>query len=185
VFQRRNKRNWLQNAKEALWPTAGWLRALTYWGHRIIRMEGTPYSIAAGLACGAAVSMTPFLGLHFVLAALIAWAIGANALAGLIGTFIGNPWTFPFIWLMIYRIGCLILGIEPGAHPNFADTADGFFSNPFDAVMPTLGPMMVGAVPVALATWWIVYIPVRRIVEIRQQHRRERLATARLRGKRT
>ena len=27
-----------------------------------------------------------------------------------IGTAVGNPWTFPFIWAAIYRTGAFILG---------------------------------------------------------------------------
>ena len=44
--------------------------------HRIKRLPGTPQSIAAGVACGVAASFTPFIGLHFVLAALFAWLVG-------------------------------------------------------------------------------------------------------------
>lgn len=185
MFRRRYKRHWLQKAREAFWPKAGWGRTVAYWGHRILRMEGTPHSVAAGLASGVAMSMTPFLGLHFLLSALLAWVIRGNVVAGLVGTFIGNPWTFPFIWLFTYRIGCFLLGIEPGAHPDFAEAGGSFFSNPFQAVMPTLGPMMLGALPTAATAWCLVYFPVRRLVEIRRHHRRERLALAQLQRKKT
>ena len=58
-----------------LWPRRGWTRMALYIQHRLGRLPGTPYRIAAGFACGAAISFTPFLGLHFVLAALGALAL--------------------------------------------------------------------------------------------------------------
>ena len=54
--------------------------------------------VAAGVAAGAFTSFTPFMGLHFLFAALFAWAIRGNLLASALGTFVGNPLTFPFIW---------------------------------------------------------------------------------------
>jgi hypothetical protein len=35
---------------------------------------------------------------HFVLSALLAYIARANIIASAIGTVVGNPWTFPFIW---------------------------------------------------------------------------------------
>ena len=34
----------------------------TYLVKRVTRLSGTPHSIAAGAACGVAISFTPFLG---------------------------------------------------------------------------------------------------------------------------
>ena len=110
MFRRRKNMTILQRSREFVWPRMGWLRAGTYIRHRVARLPGSPYSIAAGLACGAAVSFTPFIGLHFVLAALIAWLIGGNLIASAIGTVVGNPWTFPFVWWGTLRLGELILG---------------------------------------------------------------------------
>ena len=81
VFRRRQPRTKTQHARELVWPSAGWRRAGKYFWYRIVRMPGTPYSIAAGLACGVAVSFTPFLGCHFIMAAIFAWIIRANLLA--------------------------------------------------------------------------------------------------------
>ena len=51
-----------------------------------MRLPGTPYDIAAGFACGAAISFTPFIGFHVVLGMVIARLIKANMVAALIGT---------------------------------------------------------------------------------------------------
>ena len=72
-------------------------------------MPGTSASIAAGMASGVAASFTPFVGLHLLIAALVAILSRGNVLASAIGTFFGNPWTFLFIWVSDYRLGLWLL----------------------------------------------------------------------------
>jgi len=72
MFGRRNPLPVLHRVWSVVWPKAGWRRASRYMAHRVRRLPGTPYRIAAGVASGAAVSFTPFIGLHFVAAALLA-----------------------------------------------------------------------------------------------------------------
>ena len=52
-----------------------WNRQKWYWIARIRKLKGTPDSIAVGVACGVAVSFTPFVGIHSVLALLSAWVL--------------------------------------------------------------------------------------------------------------
>ena len=108
MFMRRDKPKFHHRARDFLWPSLGWERSTQYLFHRIGRLPGTSYSIAAGFACGAAVSFTPFVGLHFALGGLCAWLIRANIMAAVIGTAVGNPWTFPFIWTLIFNLGVWI-----------------------------------------------------------------------------
>ena len=114
LFKPRKPRSILYRARNILWPRAGWGRTLSYLRHRVARLPGTPESIAIGLACGIAVSFTPLIGFHFLVAALLAWVMGGNFLASALGTAFGNPWTFPLIWLWIYKLGTWILGAEAG-----------------------------------------------------------------------
>ena len=72
------------------------------------RIKGTPQALSLGLATGIAVSFTPFIGLHALLAIFISWVIGGSMAAALIGTLFGNPWTFPFIWYFTFEIGQFI-----------------------------------------------------------------------------
>jgi uncharacterized protein (DUF2062 family) len=176
VFKRRKSRSRLQHLKEAVWPSAGWIRALTYWGHRLIRLKGTPHSIALGLAFGAAVSMTPFVGLHLVLTLLLCWIFGGQGLAGAIGTFVGNPWTFPFIWVFTYRLGSAILGMEAGMHPTIELSLGDLLNSPFDTIAPMIGPMIVGSIPCAIAAWWLMYLPSKYLITGHRRRRAERLA---------
>ena len=137
---------------------------------RVKRLPGTPYSISAGLACGAAVSFTPFIGLHFLFAALTAWLIGGNLFASAIGTAVGNPWTFPFIWVFIYRVGCWMLGWEVG-HALPEELSMAYI---FEEPRAILLPMFLGSIPTGLVVWVAIFWPVRKIVANYQNMRRRR-----------
>ena len=170
MFRRREKQAWGLRIQRFLWPRGGWRRAGTYFLHRVKRLPGSPYSIAAGLACGAAVSFTPFIGLHFFLGALIAWLIGGNLFASAIGTAIGNPWTFPFIWVLIYRVGLWMLGWEI-SHTLPEGLSMAYI---FDQPQAILLPMFLGSLPTGLIVWIALFWPVRKIVANYQRIRRHR-----------
>lgn len=156
---------------------------MRYLWHRVLRLHGTPYSIAAGIACGAAVSFTPIIGGHFVLAALVAWLIGGNIVASLIGTAVGNPWTFPFIWLWTFKLGSGMIGrpaagvaVPPEFTAVFADLIEGLLRFHFDAAFlhklwMVWWPMMLGSIPSMIAVWLATYLMLRPVIAA-YQHRR-------------
>ena len=105
MFRRRKPLSALKQLRAMIWPERGFRRLFSYLFQRIIRLPGTPASIASGFASGIAASFTPFLGLHFILAGALAMLFRGNVLASAIGTFFGNPWTFILIWLADYEVG--------------------------------------------------------------------------------
>ena len=105
MFRRRKPLSALKQLRAVIWPERGFRRLFSYLFQRIIRLPGTPASIASGFASGIAASFTPFLGLHFILAGALAMLFRGNVLASAIGTFFGNPWTFILIWLADYEVG--------------------------------------------------------------------------------
>lgn len=168
MFKRRNPLPIHKRAGAFLWPRGGWRRSGAYVAHRLRRLPGTPYRIAAGFASGAAVSFTPFIGLHFVLAALLALAVRGNLIAAAIGTVVGNPWTFPFIWLWIYSLGRWVLGSE-----GFTALPDDLsFQHIFENPLEVLLPMVVGGVPTAILAWFVFFWPLQRTVAEYQKARR-------------
>tara|TARA_Y100001968_G_C19356890_1_gene717676 strand:+ start:318 stop:872 length:555 start_codon:yes stop_codon:yes gene_type:complete len=177
MFQRRKKQNLTNKVFEWAWPRGGWRRMIHYIYLRMARMKGTPYSIAAGFACGAAVSFTPLIGVHFLLAGLLSWLIRANVIVSLIGTIVGNPWTFPFIWIWTYKIGNWI--ISPKVHIE-KETAPDFYSSfnmliesflqfnkslIIESAIPVLWPMLVGSIPTAFVVWFLSFVLVRKGIE--------------------
>ena len=171
MFKRRNPLPFHKRAGAVLWPRGGWRRSGAYVAHRLRRLPGTPYRIAAGFASGAAVSFTPFIGLHFVLAALLALVVRGNVIAAAIGTVVGNPWTFPFIWLWTYSLGRWILGAEGLTALPENLSFQHIFENPLEVLLP----MVVGGIPTAILAWFVFFWPIQRTVAGYQRARRRRL----------
>lgn len=195
MFQRRIRPNILLRLREFFWPSAGWHRSTRYVFHRVARIPGSSYSLSAGFACGAAISMTPFVGLHFVLSAVLAYIMRANILASAIGTAVGNPWTFPFIWVWIYNLGVWITGSDY-LHSSGVDFAT-VFSHSMEALIrfdisyliktsgPVLWPMLIGSLPTAFVTWIIFYIPLQPMISRYQKARNHRRTAKRRERKKT
>lgn len=168
MFKRRKQLAMHHRMRGFIWPHIGWHRAGRYAYHRLMRLPGSAHSIAAGFACGVALSFTPFVGFHFALAALLAWIIGANVVASAIGTIVGNPWTFPIIWLAIYRLGSLILGWEPAEALPEGFTFAYIVDHPFAVLLP----MTVGGIPISALAWIVSYWPLRQFVAKYKKMRR-------------
>ncbi len=127
VFRRRDRPPFFERARAFFYPTGGWRRALEYIGHRVLRLPDTPHRIALGFACGVFSAFSPFFGLHFFYAALLAWVLRGNIVASLVGTFAGNPLTFPLIAWVSMALGRRILGHgHGGGDRDFAHIAGAF-----------------------------------------------------------
>ena len=184
MFLRRRKITVPARLREFLWPRMGWARSFSYLYHRLARIAGTPSFIAAGFACGAAISFTPFVGMHIALAVGLAWLLRASIVAAVIGTVVGNPWTFPIIWFETYELGNWLLGAG-GAHSANVDFVR-FFASLFRAALhfdivylfetawPVWWPMIVGGLPTAVVAWVVSYQLLRPFVSAYQK-RRQRL----------
>jgi len=155
---------------------------------RLKQLKGTPYSIAAGFACGVAISFTPFIGFHLVLAAIIAWIIRGNIISSALGTLIGNPWTFPFIWVAVLSTGNFILGIGTVDNVNFLKIFEKSgealitfnFKNFGRDVWPIIYPMLIGCIPYFIISWFVSYKLIKSAMDKLEKRRLKRLA---MRGK--
>lgn len=171
MFRRRKKVQIFEKLRDFLWPRLGWRRSTSYITHRIKRMPGSPYSIAAGFACGAAVSCTPFFGLHFLLAAMIAWMMRGSIFASIIGTALGNPWTFPLLLVFNYKFGSIILGLPTSEITLASLTLQELWEQSWHYFFPT----MVGGFVTSFLVWPIVFFPLRSLIQkYRQQRERMR-----------
>ena len=110
VFKRRDPRTLWRRFVAFVLPKRGYTRGWKYIGRRVQRIRDTPEKIALGFACGALASFTPLFGLHFFVAAFLAWIMRANVVAGLFGTIVGNPLSFPFIATASLGLGRFLLG---------------------------------------------------------------------------
>ena len=110
MFKRRERRSIFRFFYEVVFSLKGITRAIEYVGIRLKRIPDTPHKISLGMSCGIFASFTPLFGLHFLIAGLLSYLLRANVLASLIGTFIGNPITFPIITVFNLKLGEWILG---------------------------------------------------------------------------
>jgi len=190
LFRRRDPDPWYEKLRLSLWPRRSWMRSSQYFTKRILRITATPHAIAAGIAAGVFVSYTPFLGLHFILAGLVAYLLAGNVGAALLGTWFGNPATFPLIWLSAYTLGQWILTGEFNvdtsnlhfgqALGHLASSIGSLSWTQFTAALdeiwtPLLKPMVVGGVPLGTMFALIAYFLTRRASVFFRESRRKRL----------
>ena len=171
LFKRRDEIGLFERLRVWMWPRVSWRRSTLYFFKRILRLSATPYAISMGAAAGAFTSCTPFLGLHFVIAAIIAYLLRGNLIASAVGTSVGNPLTFPFIWAATYETGQLFLG---GDSPGLPEFGEQLYQQSFEQLWPLIKPMMVGAIPIGLAAGLVMYVIVYQSVTVYQTKRRKR-----------
>ncbi len=157
-------------------------RAWRYWSRRLLRVvlqaRDSPRQIAGGAAIGTFVGITPTLGLHMILAVLIATAARCSRLPALICVYITNPITALPIWGLCYKVGCWILipmGFVPltfksiraqlavvpeGGHWNFWHTCYLEMQTTLKLGWRGMAPLALGSLVVgafaAVAAYWIV-----------------------------
>ena len=172
LFKRRKQPDLGERLRLALWPRRSIGRSLRYFGKRVLRLRATPHAIASGFACGVFAAFIPILGVHIAVALAIAWLIGGNIAAAVIGTTIGNPLVLPLIWAATFETGRFVMtgSLEGAQLPHHLG---GMLRHLDLAVLwqPLIEPMLIGAVPLGLAAAFIVYFPV-RWATARFQHRR-------------
>jgi len=190
MFSRRTPETFLQKTRQTLWPKMGWWRLLKYYRVRIIRLSASAESIAFNLAGGSAMSLTPFFGIHVFGALGVAWLVGVrmNLVAAMVGTFVGNPWTFPFFLYAEHALGSWILEkfdagepIENGfsadiiieqQNENFGSMISFFWDNFADIFIP----MAIGGSILAIVSFPIYYILYLNLVRGAQKARKMRIA---------
>lgn len=116
VFKRRDRLPFVRRIREWVLPRTGWMRAVTYMGHRLKRLPDSPEKIAAGIGIGVFFSFTPFFGFHILLAMLFAKIFRSNVFSAVAGTFFGNPLTFPLIIATSFGLGKFMVGGRDPSH---------------------------------------------------------------------
>ena len=128
-------------------------RFISYYKLKLARLPASPHAIAAGFACGSMVSFTPLLGLHFLLAIVFAYIIRGNYVAALLGTIVGNPITFPFIWGLIYKVGAFFTSTKQ-KELNHEINFDMIMTQTYEIFLP----MLLGGAILAIPVWLMSYL---------------------------
>ncbi|MGI9416097.1 MAG: DUF2062 domain-containing protein [Hyphomicrobiales bacterium] len=188
LFSRRNKPKFGSRLQSWIWPRGGWRRAGGYMWYRVSRLSGSPHAIAIGFSAGVFASFTPFMGFHFMIGFFAAYLLGGSLIASAFGTFAGNPVTFPFIWIVTFKFGSYLLGMDGNQDISIELPGTAWwllFNDPqtlwedfWSQLWPVIRPMTIGGLPLGIMIGSAVYFPVRLVVSAYQRKRRERLARA-------
>jgi uncharacterized protein (DUF2062 family) len=184
LFGRRIAASFAERLRVAVWPRRSWGRSLRYVGLRLVRLRSTPHRIALGAAAGVFVAFTPLLGLQMVLAGALALVLRASVPAAMLGTFVGNPLSWPLIWTGAYAAGSLMLGLERTLYPseleqhinNLGDAVRAGSAARIDAAAAHLEPvflsLLTGGAVLGLLTGIVFYYTLRGAVAASQSRRR-------------
>jgi hypothetical protein len=168
--------SWKISGRSVASRVATWTPGLRAAGRRLVQLHASPHEIALGCALGAFVSITPLLGVQMLLATILAFVLRANVPAALVGTFVGNPVSWPFIWLSTYVMGLQMVGLEGSFDPAavqrniellwaaLLDPSPRLLDATASLFWPLLWPMLAGSVPIGLLTAAIVYYISRNAV---------------------
>ncbi|WAP69890.1 DUF2062 domain-containing protein [Jiella pelagia] len=180
LFRRRVPEGRWARFRNFLWPRRSFRRSFRYFVKRVIRLDAAPHAVAAGFAAGVFASFTPFIGFHFLLAFAIAYLLAGNMAAAALGTAVGNPGTFPFIWAATYEIGHFVTARGPANAPH-PDTLESSLSpsNLLAIWDPVVKPMLIGAVPLGLLGGTLAYFVVRSAVASFQARRKRQIGAGR------
>lgn len=143
---------------------------------RLGTLRASPHEIALGCALGAFVSITPLLGVQTILAVLMALLLRASVPAAIIGTFVGNPVSWPFIWVSTYFMGLHMVGLEGSFDPiavhrnvmllwgALLEPSPQLLDVTASLLWPLLWPMLAGSLPIGLLAAAVVYYISRSVV---------------------
>lgn len=126
---------------------------------RLLTLDDPPERTALAFSIGVFIAFSPFLGLHTILATLVAFLFRFNKVAIYTGTFINNPFlTLVPIIIASYAIGAFLLGrplripaagLELLRHPHPLTGAyyQQLFKESWDIVWPfSIGGMLLSVV---------------------------------------
>lgn len=74
---------------------------------KVKALHGDPHYVAMGMAIGIFIGVTPSMPFHTILAITLALAFRASKPAAILGIWISNPLTAPFLYVAAYKTGYL------------------------------------------------------------------------------
>jgi uncharacterized protein len=146
--------------------SGGWLRQKV---GLLLQLDDTPHRIALAFGIGVWLGFSPMLGLHTVLALLVAFLFRLNRAALLVGVYVNNPWTLAPLYMAGTALGCLIFGIPSEGLSSIEWHLHGraFYRALMETLRPYLWPFVVGNTLLGTAAGLVGYVVLREVLERR------------------
>jgi uncharacterized protein (DUF2062 family) len=132
---------------------------------RLLALDDPPERTALAFSLGVFIAFSPFLGLHTILATLIAFLFRFNKVAIYSGTFINNPFlTLVPIIIASYAVGAFVLGrplripdagVELLRHPH--PLTGGYYRSLFQESWDIVWPFAIGGMMLSVVCSLIAY----------------------------
>jgi uncharacterized protein (DUF2062 family) len=154
---------------------------------RFLKIRGHPREIGLGFAMGIFVGMTPSLGFQTAIVIFFAALLKWNKVSAIMGVWITNPLTAPFVYGVNYVVGAKLLGIKK-AYVFTEALSLGTISKMLQKAPEILWALILGGVilglPLAVAGYFFAYSVVQRYqegIKIKLARQKEKLAARRKR----
>lgn len=148
-----------------------------HWFLHMVGSDSPPEVVAASFAIGVAISFTPLIGLHWIIALLLALILKLNKVDVLLGTLVVNPLTLPAVAAAAIPIGRLLLKArhEAIAHLPWREMFRRSFWTNAGPAMKAIGlQMAIGMFFLAVIVGALTYVILVNLI----RHHRAKLAAA-------
>lgn len=156
-----------------------------YYYLKLLRMRGTPHSLALGAAIGVFVGITPTIPLHTIAVLLLTILSRSSFLAGLITSLlVCNPLTYVPQYYLALKIGNLVTPYELNwarikevlevvlSDASFKERLQPVISLGYEAIFVMLAGGFLLALPLALGSYYLIY---NLIVTYRRKRREKQI----------
>jgi uncharacterized protein (DUF2062 family) len=120
------------------------LSHISRWLTQLLHTHDTPHRTAAAYAMGVFFGFSPLLGLHTVLAVALAFLLGLNRVAVVLGVYSNLPWIVPAYYTLATIGGAALLGVQipPGVLEEAIAAVTAVSWGEFRDLFRTLSPLV-------------------------------------------
>ncbi len=141
----------------------------------LLFINESPHRIALTFSIGLFIGISPFIGMHTILALLVAFIFRLNKIIILLGTYVTNPWTIIPIYTFSTFIGTKILGIK-SVIPDI-DWTNITFLKIMNGMKPLIIPFFLGTTFVGAISSIIIYFILYALIKkTRRLHSNTRMS---------
>lgn len=148
------------------------------WLEALLHVHDTPERTAAAYALGVFLGFSPFLGLHTVVAVILAFIFNLNRVAVILGVYSNLPWIIAGYYAFTTMVGAAILRVAPppdlrerlGELFHHSVTSASFWHEVVVLLRPLLWPYMLGSLMGAALLAALAYKVALAFVVRRRRH---------------